>query len=189
MFRTLVATLVLTLSSTAYSNDLINQMGKVLSKDSSSTSTATNTAMDTVTAIATSETASNLTSMLVSSLGVTDKQATGGLGSLFGQTKQNLNAEQFGQIAQYVPDMDTLLKAAPAISGSGGKNLGGLLGNAGKIASSMQGAGQVMKQFEALGLSSDMISQFIQIAMSFLQKEGGSETTDLLKMGLGSLMQ
>lgn len=187
MFRTLIATLIFALSSTAYSNDLLNQMGKVLSKDSSTTNTATNSTMDTVTAIATSETAANLTSMLVSSLGVSDKQATGGLGSLFGQTKQNLNAEQFGQIAQYVPDMDTLLKAAPAISG--GKDLGGLLGNAGKIASSVQGAGKVMKQFEALGLSSDMISQFIQIAMSFLQKEGGSETTDLLKMGLGSLMQ
>lgn len=63
-----------------------------------------------------------LVSLLTSQLGVNAQQASGGAGLLLSMAKDKLSSQEFGQIANAVPGIDSLLAAAP--SGAGG-GLGG----------------------------------------------------------------
>ncbi|PIE42887.1 MAG: hypothetical protein CSA50_08115 [Gammaproteobacteria bacterium] len=128
---------------------------------------------------------------LTSQLGVTDTQAKGGMGSLMQLAKSTLSASEFGQLSQGVPGMDTLLAAAPALSGGA---LGGALSSAGSIASGLGGLGQITKQFEALGLSPDMMVKFATIAVGYFSgnaasgDSSGSSTASLLEKGLSAVL-
>lgn len=129
-----------------------------------------------------------LVDMAMGQLNLTQPQAEGGLGALFNVAKGNLNTEQFGSIAAAVPNMDSLLAAVPAMTGGGqssGGGLGGLLGTAASLA----GQSDLLKQFESLGLSADMIAPLAQLVMQYLgQGEGGSDLANLFSQGLGNLL-
>lgn len=126
----------------------------------------------------------DLVSMVSSGLGVTGQQASGGLGALFNFAKGQLSGSDFGQIAGAVPGMDDLLAAAPQTEAPSG---GGLLAQAGKYGKALQGAGQLRDSFQQLGLSSEMIGPFANIAVQYL--EGSSPTAAaLLKQVSGGLM-
>lgn len=115
---------------------------------------------------------SELVGLLTSQLGVTTPQAEGGAGAIFQMAKSKLSAPDFGKIASVVPNMDTLLKAAPA------------LGTAGDTAASaMKGINtlaSLKESFSKLGLTTDMIGKFMPIILSYLQSKGGSTVSDLL---------
>ena len=133
-------------------------------------------------------TAMGLLPTLTSQLGVSDSQAEGGMGSLMNLAKGALSTEEFGSLSQGVPGMDTLLAAAPALSSKGGSSgLSGMLSNAGGLASTIGGLGQITEQFEALGLSPDMIAQFATIAIGYFTQEGNN-TGELLQKGLSSIL-
>lgn len=131
------------------------------------------------------EASNSLISTLTQQLGVTDSQAEGGLGSLMQLAQGSLSSGDFSQLSAGVPNMDSLLAAVPDLGGMG---ISDMLSNAGGIASSLSGLSLITEQFEALGLSSDMISQFYNVAMSYFSKEGGTGTSDLLQKGLSSIM-
>lgn len=149
--------------------------------ESSMTETATNMAM-------------GLLPMLTSQLGVTETQAEGGMGSLLQVAKGALSSDEFGQLSQGIPGMDTLLAAAPALGSksAGGNALTGMLSNAGGMAAGLGAMGKLTEQFEALGLSSDMIMQFANIAISYFSSsdapEGAGNTGDLLQSGLSAIL-
>ena len=132
--------------------------------------------------------AAGLIPTLTQQLGVTETQAQGGMGSLLSMAKQSLSSGEFEQLGAGIPGMDTLLAAAPALSG-GGKSggLGSMLSGAGGLASSVGGMAQLTEQFEALGLSTDMIAQFANIAVQYFSQDGSS-TGSLLEKGLGSIL-
>jgi hypothetical protein len=58
-------------------------------------------------------TAAELVGALTRKLGVTEQQATGGAGAIFGLAKSQLSPDNFGQVAHVVPGMEGLLQAAP----------------------------------------------------------------------------
>ncbi len=143
------------------------------------TSTAASTATQAVPATG------NLLSMVTSGLGVTDQQASGGLGALFKVAQGQLSSGDFAKIASAVPNMDQLLGAAPAVdSNSTG---GGLLSQAGALGKSLGGASYLNSAFSKLGLSPDQIAPMANIAVQYL--EGSSpEAAALLKQVTGGLM-
>ncbi|MBT5966668.1 MAG: hypothetical protein HOG60_05100, partial [Gammaproteobacteria bacterium] len=59
-----------------------------------------------------------LTETLVSKLGISSAQAEGGAGVIFKAAQEQLDAAQFAQIGAAVPEMDSLLSAAPKSSTS-----------------------------------------------------------------------
>ena len=65
-----------------------------------------------------------LIQLLSNNLGVTEKQATGGVGSIFNLAKQNLGADDFTQVATAVPGIDKMMAATPKPEGAAGM-LGG----------------------------------------------------------------
>ncbi|UZE96826.1 DUF2780 domain-containing protein [Alkalimarinus alittae] len=151
----------------------------VATEKSTATSPMTDSAMDM---------AAGLIPTLTQQLGVTETQAQGGMGSLLGMAKQSLSSGEFEQLGAGVPGMDTLLAAAPALSGgSKAGGLGSMLSGAGGLASSVGGMAQLTQQFEALGLSSDMIAQFANIAVQYFS-QGGNATGGLLEKGLASIL-
>jgi uncharacterized protein YoxC len=124
-----------------------------------------------------------LVGLLTSQLGVTEKQATGGAGSLFQMAKENLSAEDFGKVASAVPGIDSLISAAPMVKEVAG-SLGGVsegLGAITKAADSASKLATVTSQFSKLGLDAGMVSQFIPIILNFVNNTGGEEVMKILQ--------
>ena len=131
---------------------------------------------------------SDMISSVTDSLGVSQSQATGGLGSLFNYAKDNISAEQFEQLSSALPGVDSLLKAVPdvsAVASEGG--LGGLLDKAANYSESLKAANDLKKQFESLGLNPEMIAQFANKAKEYLDTDEGKKVKDILIEGLGKL--
>ncbi|MBU0991384.1 MAG: DUF2780 domain-containing protein [Proteobacteria bacterium] len=122
---------------------------------------------------------SELIGLLTSQLGVTEKQAEGGAGSLFKIAKNSLSGENFSKVAESVPGMDLLLKAAPElpkVKGMG--NIASSLGGGSGGGLDMAG---LPAMFGKLGMDSGMIVKFIPTILSFVQSKGGDSVMNMLK--------
>jgi hypothetical protein len=126
-----------------------------------------------------------LIQQLIGNLGINEGQAKGGAGLLFNLAKEKLDAGEFQQIANAVPGMTDLLKAAP-------ESGGGMMGALGSMASAfggglggkMEGLGNLANLaggFSQLGLGTDMIGKFIPVVVSFVQSQGGDSLKGLLE--------
>jgi len=134
-----------------------------------------------------------LVDMLTSSLNVNTEQASGGMGAILNYVKNNVSTEQFGQLAQSLPGVDGLVSQMPDISkltavSSTNGGLSGLLDKASQYSDSLKSINDVKKQFEALGLKPEMISNFVASAQRYLDTEQGQQAKQLLTEGLGKLL-
>jgi Protein of unknown function VcgC/VcgE (DUF2780) len=170
-----------------------------------SASNAVDTASDVVEAANTSETqvaqatntdmvstAKELLPAITQNLGVTDQQASGGLGSLFQLAQTTLSEGDFTSISDAVPNMQDLLSAAPEVTGEAAEGGSGLVGNlmntASQYSDTVKTANTVMQQFEALGLDPAMIPQYVQVINNFLQSTSGQQTVDLFAKGVSAVL-
>ena len=119
----------------------------------------------------------DLVNALSKELGSTPEQAAGAAGSLFGIAKSRLKADEFSQVTKAVPGMDSLLKAAPALSSAVGTTGAGALG---QLAGSASGLASAASAFSQLGLKPEMVAKAVPILTSFVSKSGGA--------GVGSLL-
>ena len=135
---------------------------------------------------ATSLTAADMVSKLTDTLSINKEQAIGGLGSIFNYVKNNVSPEKFSQLSQSLPGIEGLVKQMPDVSKlSSNEGLGGLLDKAAEYSDSVKSINDVKKQFEALGLKPEMISDFIESAQSYLNTEQGQKAKQVLKDGVG----
>jgi len=123
--------------------------------------------------------ATDLTSMLTSQLGVTQKQASGGVGSILSYAKSALPQNKYTTLASAIPNADSLLAMAPSLSGGTGGSLGALSGMMGAN-SSTAGLASLASQFSSLGLNSDMISKFIPVIMNYFKSSGSNDAAGIL---------
>lgn len=143
------------------------------------------------------QTYADLLSGLATTTNTDTQKVEGGLGSLLSLAKGTLGTNEFSQLSQAFPDTQKLLSMAPAVASqetSGLKSAASMLlgGKADSAINTLDKATQVKQQFDALGMSADMIPQFITMTQSFLQgqsTEGGVDYAALLQMGLGALTQ
>ena len=150
------------------------------------TGAATGSATGTVAAPAAAS-SGGLTGLLMQQLGVTQPQATGGAGAVFGLAKTKMSTEDFGKVAAGVPDMDSLLAAAPATGGAEGGLTGGLAGAAGGLGGATGSLGSLAGlagSFSSLGMSADMATKFVPVCVQYLQGTAGPETAGLLQAAL-----
>lgn len=118
-----------------------------------------------------------LIQMLVSQLGISDEQATGGAGLLLKLVKDKLGAGDFGQISSLIPDVEKLISSAPKAGGLAG-TLGGLASSLG--AGKLGGLASLAGGFKKLDMDSGMVQKFVPVITSFLQSKGGDSVKDLL---------
>lgn len=115
-----------------------------------------------------------LINALTKDLEITKEQAKGGAGALFNYAKESLTEEDFGQVADAVPDMSGYLDAIPSL---GGKSTGIL----GQATQSLVGMPAVTAAFDKLGLSQDMVGMFTPILVNYVDKKGGKAVGGLLQ--------
>lgn len=138
-------------------------------------------------------TATALLPMLTSSLGVTETQASGGMGSLLQLAQGTLGSSDYSTLSGYIPDSASLLAAAPQTTASNTSAAGlatSLLGGtrAGGMTNSLVSGAQTVAQFKSLGLSAAMIPQYIEVANQFLQTSGGQEAVNLFSKGVAGAL-
>jgi len=147
--------------------------------DAASALSAVNSATQTKQApSAATQKSSDLTSMLTQQLGVTDKQASGGVGSILSYAKTALPQNKYTQLASAIPNAGSLLSMAPKVAKSGG----GMSALAGSLAgnSSVGQLAGLASQFSSLGLNSSMISKFVPVITSYLKSSGSSSAAGIL---------
>jgi hypothetical protein len=122
---------------------------------------------------------SGLVSQLTKQLSITPGQARGGAGTLFALAKTRLSTDEFSKVSSAVPNMSSLLKAAPALSESSAMSSleNNLPGNMGRMA-------ETADAFHKLGLSPEMAGKFLPVMTKYVESRGGSSTASLLEKAL-----
>lgn len=131
----------------------------------------------------------SLVEELVAQLGVSNDQAEGGAGLLFGLAKDKLADGDFSQLLDVLPDdVEALIGRAPSASAeaSSGGMMGGIGAVAdaiglGDVADKLEDLGGLVGGFEKLGLDADMVSKFAATLIEFLKSRGGDQIVGLLQ--------
>ena len=104
----------------------------------------------------------------------------------------NLSSGDYAQLANNIPGIDGLLENVPSLSSdtaaSSSSSLTGLLNKASEYSSTLKSVNDLKQQFEALGLSTDMIASFATQISSYLNVNADEETQALFKSGLDNLL-
>ncbi len=155
--------------------------------DSASAQATTSTTLDQA---ATGVSALDMIPLLTSSLGVNKNQAEGGLGSLLGYAKDQLSSTESSQLSSALPGLETLVGMAPTVEPKNEQQsgIGGLLSTAAQYNDSLKSIDQLNQQFQALGLEPEMIGQFANTAMQYLNSTQGQQAGALLKQGLSAFL-
>tara|TARA_R110000868_G_scaffold401157_5_gene676490 strand:+ start:556 stop:1089 length:534 start_codon:yes stop_codon:yes gene_type:complete len=130
----------------------------------------------------------DMISSVSESVGIDKSQAEGSLASVFNYAKENISAEQFNGLSDSLPGLDSLMGSVPDISemtSEGG--LGGLMDKAANYNDSLKAVNELKKQFEALGLSSEMIMKVVDSAKAYLDTDEGQKIKQQLMQGLSQL--
>jgi hypothetical protein len=121
-----------------------------------------------------------LLNQLTQNLGVTLEQARGGTGLIMRLAREKLDSGDFNRVANLIPGVENLIKAAPEPSGTE-KALGALTS---APVGETEGIGNLVNLtggFSKLGLDSGMVSRFVPIVLSFIQSRGGTDTRSVLE--------
>ncbi|MFT7201136.1 MAG: hypothetical protein ACI9UD_002802 [Glaciecola sp.] len=124
---------------------------------------------------------------LTENLNVSSEQAEGGLGSLMNYVKNNVSSEKFSVLSSSLPGLDRVLSAVPIITADEG-GMSGLLSKAAQYSDKLKGVNELKQQFEALGLSPEMITGFGEQAKAYLDTPQGQDAKKLLTDSLSSLI-
>jgi hypothetical protein len=112
---------------------------------------------------------SPLTDNLTKSLGVTQKQAAGGVGSMLTLAEEKLPAGDFDKVAGAIPGASKYVDMA--------KSLGAVSGPVG-------GSSGLNAALGRLGISSTTAAKFVPAVTSFVDKAAGPQVSSLLKSAM-----
>lgn len=185
------AVVALTLFTTN-ANANIDQL-KGLLGDKKAESTVTSTSLtEMATNAASGIDLASLISTVSDNLSVSETQSEGGIASIMNYVQGNLSGADYAQLASSIPGIDSLLEDVPSLSGnsaaSSSSSLSGLLNKASEYSSTLKSVNDLKQQFEALGLSTDMIASFVTQISSYLNVNADEETQALFKSGLDNLL-
>lgn len=128
---------------------------------------------------------SGLVGLIMQQLGVTQTQAEGGTGALLQLAQSKMSPGDFTNLGNSIPNMQSIMAAAPSMNTSGlnvPKSLAGMTGgNLPEANSDMLG---IAGAFQQLGLAPDMVQKFIPIITQFVQGNGGGAVTSALQSAL-----
>jgi Protein of unknown function VcgC/VcgE (DUF2780) len=108
--------------------------------------------------------AMGLTNSLTSQLGVSPKQAAGGVGSIMNYAQSRLSPSDFGTISKAMPGVDSYMKTAD--EALGGSNITSMAG--------------LDSAFSKLGMNPDMVGKFVPIVSNYVGEYGGGAAKSLL---------
>jgi hypothetical protein len=124
----------------------------------------------------------SLVRKLSKDLGVTKKQAEGGLVALLRAGQRNLNKRDFEQFVADVPGADKLLAKAPPPSA-----LSSLAGGLGSLLGGRNSPGRwagLAASFAELGVDLDTARKFGPIVIEYVREHGGEDLVDKMRAAL-----
>jgi hypothetical protein len=124
----------------------------------------------------------DLVKRLTKELGVTKKQAQGGLVALLRAGEQNMARRDFDQFVADIPGADKLLKSAPPPS-----TLSSLAGGLGSLFGGRGGAGRwagLAASFTELGVDIDTAKKFGPIVIDYVRHHGGENIVNQMRAAL-----
>ena len=125
----------------------------------------------------------NLVSILTKNLNVSSQQAEGGAGAIFNTASQNMSLDDFAKVTDVLPEVQSLMKAAPSVD-TGSGTIGGLSSMLGKNGGGVASLAGLTSAFSQLGLGGNMVQKFMPIILDYAQNTGGDGVANLLKMAL-----
>lgn len=123
----------------------------------------------------------DLVGQIVEQLGISQTQALGGAGAIFQTAQSMMSGQDFQSVSQAVPEVDSLLAAAPQPSGNSALLTNAVAGFTGGPDSQASQWLTLASNFKQLGLSPQMVSQFVPIISGYVEDLAGSGTAALLQ--------
>ena len=193
MNRIVLAPTVLALTFfTTCANANIDQLKGLLGGKKAESTVTSSSLTEMATSAASNIDLASLVSSVADNLNVSENQSEGGIASIMNYVQGNLSGADYAQLASSIPGIDTLLEDVPSLSGnsaaSSSSSLSGLLNKASEYSSTLKSVNDLKQQFEALGLSTDMIASFVTQISSYLNVNADEETQALFKSGLDNLL-
>jgi hypothetical protein len=122
-----------------------------------------------------------LVGILTKQLGVSNAQAEGGSGAIFEAAAQNMSDADFATVTGALPEINSLINAAPKLDSGTLGAVSSALGQSGGAISALAG---LTDAFSKLGMRPDMVQQFLPIVLDYAQSKGGDTVANLLKAAL-----
>ena len=193
MNRIVLAPTVLALTFfTTCANANIDQLKGLLGGKKAESTVTSSSLTEMATSAASNIDLASLVSSVAGNLNVSENQSEGGIASIMNYVQGNLSGADYAQLARSIPGIDSLLEDVPSLSGnsaaSSSSSLSGLLNKASEYSSTLKSVNDLKQQFEALGLSTDMIASFVTQISSYLNVNADEETQALFKSGLDNLL-
>ena len=193
MNRIVLAPSVLALAVfTTSANANIDQFKGFLGDKKADSTVTTSSLTEMATSAASGIDLSRLVGTVSNNLSVSETQSEGGIASIMNYVQGNLSSGDYTQLANSIPGIDSLLENVPSLSSnttaSSSSSLSGLLNKASEYSSTLNSINDLKQQFEALGLSTDMIASFATQISSYLNVNADEETQALFKSGLDNLL-
>ena len=193
MNRIVLAPTVLALTFfTTCANANIDQLKGLLGGKKAESTVTSSSLTEMATSAASNIDLASLVSSVAGNLNVSENQSEGGIASILNYVQGNLSGADYAQLASSIPGIDSLLEDVPSLSGnsaaSSSSSLSGLLNKASEYSSTLKSVNDLKQQFEALGLSTDMIASFVTQISSYLNVNADEETQALFKSGLDNLL-
>lgn len=134
----------------------------------------------------------SLVGVVSDNLNITETQSEGGVASIMNYVQDNLSGADYKQLASSIPGINSLLENVPALSSdpaaSKSSSLSGLLNKASEYSTTLKSVNDLKQQFEALGLSTDMIASVATQISKYLNVNADEKTQALFKSGLDNLL-
>lgn len=193
MNRIVLAPTVLALTFfTTCANANIDQLKGLLGGKKVESTVTSSSLTEMATSAASNIDLASLVSSVAGNLNVSENQSEGGIASIMNYVQGNLSGADYAQLASSIPGIDSLLEDVPSLSdnsaASSSSSLSGLLNKASEYSSTLKSVNDLKQQFEALGLSTDMIASFVTQISSYLNVNADEETQALFKSGLDNLL-
>ncbi|MCZ4241019.1 uncharacterized protein VcgC/VcgE DUF2780 [Alteromonas sp. I10] len=193
MNRIVLAPTVLALTFfTTCANANIDQLKGLLGGKKAESTVTSSSLTEMATSAASNIDLASLVSSVAGNLNVSENQSEGGIASIMNYVQGNLSGADYAQLASSIPGIDSLLEDVPSLSGnsaaSSSSSLSGLLNKGSEYSSTLKSVNDLKQQFEALGLSTDMIASFVTQISSYLNVNADEETQALFKSGLDNLL-
>ncbi len=193
MYRFALAPAVLALTFfTTNAQANIDQL-KGLLGDKKTPSTVTSTSLTDMASNAVSGVdLASLVGVVSDNLNITETQSEGGIASIMHYVQGNLSGADYKQLASSIPGINSLLENVPSLSSepaaSKSSSLSGLLNKASEYNTTLKSVNDLKQQFEALGLSTDMIASVATQISKYLNVNADEKTQALFKSGLDNLL-
>jgi hypothetical protein len=117
-------------------------------------------------------------SVITDELDISSSQARGGVGAIFAYADNYLDDDDFETVADGIPDIDSLIDAAPDVDDD---SFFGVRDTLSELDSPVAGRSTLIDAFDELDMDRDMIDEFLTIVYDYVEDASGERAKEILE--------